>query len=1217
VAQFLIVDVITQTHSDETNQDSEPSIGVNPANPDRIVVSAFTPPDAGQANGPLFVSVDGGQTWNMSFVAPNGMPLDQTFKFDGMSGELYGGTIDGASDPFFAGTVLLDELRTNDPFTNTAMAILESPQPTPTDQPFIAAVTVRAGPDAGKTRTYTGYNDQRVSGGTGQTSAVEICLDAMAATPIFTTAHIEKRATPVVDSAGDKQDGPQVRTAPHLDGTVYAVFSGWRTFDPASAASNTWHGFTTDVVVVRDDTWASGATPFTDLKDPGDMVAGLRLAQGVALDGSQLVGQQRVAGSLAIAVHPADSNIVYVCWAGPESGAYTLHLQRSLNRGVTWSGVLLQISNAINPALAIATNGRIGFLYQQLTGSGASQRWETHFRDSTNGTTWSDTTLCTTPANVPVTIGQPYIGDYADLIAVGKNFYGAFCANNTPDPANFPTVMARYLRNVTTSAPWNLLGTNGVTVVNPSIDPFFVKAIEVDAASDFIVRDWTDTATSFDTGVEPSTHLNFWSTSDVWNQVTSTTAFTPNANDQIIGEMAAAGAGTAGQNYAFARIRRATLPPAGSGSKTVSAHFLVSEFGTGSNFVDWLFSDPTDPDLSFPSMADVSVTFSDTDLGPLITPPFEWDLAETVSDHCCLAVEIYAPGDPFSAPGLTGRAPGTSGATLAVINDNNKAQRNLGVYAGTTHIHGAIYYGIVHNAATFRRDLILVLPFEPGRPSPPKGTMIEVVTAEGVVERHPWEPWRKITLAGMEPGENRWLGLSLPVAETGEGTIVHVAQLQGDLPVNGFGVAAARRPPDVVIGELVEFERKVLRRLEAAFDVAGAGDQLGVLNAAGGDREPPERGEGGALDVDERLRVEADDLTIEIDVRVRRGEDERKRHPRPHRPPRVPSAKQYEDYLRANAESLATLAATLGAGRDPFAIQESLAGISSAAEGDVASLTALHATALRKLDAFMTMLQKERGDRADIVQMVAWHADLCAQSAVLAGLSSTDETCRLLEAFLVAVDARTVRLGDYQSLIRQLGPRLRAGAGEMGAAGALGPLIDAMIAATSARGAESPPHLPSRARRPRLTAASASCEVGRRSPVRARRSGRPQPRSAFGLPPPWPGRERDMPGRYLPALADDLLDLPRTASRLIPSNSSCLDSHALALTPNRAAGVWYRCSCDGVSGSILAQDHHSPRTVGNPFKHIPPPQPAEQTPAQRGGPAELMPPRTPAMTDQQ
>lgn len=88
----------------------------------------------------------------------------------------------------------------------------------------------------------------------------------------------------------------------------------------------------------------------------------------------------------------------------------------------------------------------------------------------------------------------------------------------------------------------------------------------------------------------------------------------------------------------------------------MSAHFLVSEFGTGSNFVDWLFSDPTDPDVSFPSTTDPTVSFGPTDLGPIVTPAYTWVLSNTTSDHLCVAMEISAPGDPILAPEITGRA---------------------------------------------------------------------------------------------------------------------------------------------------------------------------------------------------------------------------------------------------------------------------------------------------------------------------------------------------------------------------------------------------------------------------------------------------------------------------------------------------------------------------------------------------------------------------------
>ena len=193
MAQITVVNVIPQTHSDETNQDSEPSIGVNPTNAQQILISAFTPPDGSHTNGPLFYSENGGSSWDMSYIVPGGGPLDQTYAFGGNSGEFYGGDISGTSSP--PTTVILNALSTGNPFVPGTMSVLESP--TPTDQPFIAATTVRFGPDTGKDRFYIGYNDQRVVTTTGKTAAIDFCLDATAATPVISTAGRPRAGPPI------------------------------------------------------------------------------------------------------------------------------------------------------------------------------------------------------------------------------------------------------------------------------------------------------------------------------------------------------------------------------------------------------------------------------------------------------------------------------------------------------------------------------------------------------------------------------------------------------------------------------------------------------------------------------------------------------------------------------------------------------------------------------------------------------------------------------------------------------------------------------------------------------------------------------------------------------------------------------------------------------------------------------------------------------------
>src|SRR5215470_19411441 len=66
-----VVNMIPRSLSRETNQDSEPSITVNPANPLEIVGTAFTPDPMGGAFAPIFISTDGGNTWLLNSIVPS------------------------------------------------------------------------------------------------------------------------------------------------------------------------------------------------------------------------------------------------------------------------------------------------------------------------------------------------------------------------------------------------------------------------------------------------------------------------------------------------------------------------------------------------------------------------------------------------------------------------------------------------------------------------------------------------------------------------------------------------------------------------------------------------------------------------------------------------------------------------------------------------------------------------------------------------------------------------------------------------------------------------------------------------------------------------------------------------------------------------------------------------------------------------------------------
>lgn len=467
-SNLLLVNMIPRSLSRESNQDSEPTLAVNPRNPQQIVGTAFSPDPMGGVTAPIYLSIDGGRTWALNSIVPSETQTgDICVGFSPTNGKLYAGILRlPATDPPSDET-RLNILRTNDFQSPDLMTVLVDRLGV--DQPFLQAAPLANGATA-KDRIYVGNNDFRAAG--GQTSTIDFSLNGAVAKAKFKTARIESRSTA-------QQNGPQVRPACHADGTVYLTFMGWR------STSGNWQAntlvVTADVVVVRDDKGGNSTKPFRSLLDPADSLPGRRVVQGITFpfhsSESGVPGQQRLGGDLAIAVDPTNSARVYLAWADLRAGVYTLHVRRSTDRGVTWSATdLLTFPRAVNPALAINSAGKVGLLYQQLTGSGSMLRWVTHFQRSSDGTSWSDLVLSNAPADRPVADFSPYLGDYDFLLSVGKDFYGIFSANNSPDMSHFPSGVV-YQRNANFSTR-TLLDVDNTTPVPVSIDPFFFKVTE-------------------------------------------------------------------------------------------------------------------------------------------------------------------------------------------------------------------------------------------------------------------------------------------------------------------------------------------------------------------------------------------------------------------------------------------------------------------------------------------------------------------------------------------------------------------------------------------------------------------------------------------------------------------------------------------------------------------------------------------------------------------
>jgi hypothetical protein len=458
-ATVLVVNMIPKSLSGEEHQDSEPSIAVNPVDPSQIAGSAFTPDPSGGPMAPIYVSNDGGRTWLLNSIVPGNDPgtgtSDITLQFGGSSNVLYAGIL----RPTSGDATRLNVLRTTNYASPAPMTVLVDRRSGGIDQPYVRATTVATGPDRGKDRVYVGDNYSALS--SGRTATIDQSLDATARTPIFTSVRLESRATP-------GQDGPPVRPAIHSDGTVYAVFHAWRSFNDRTGAG------VADIVVVRDDQGGSGAAPFTDLIDLSDGKVGVRVVQGAKFNFDGFLGLQRTGGDVSMAVDPTDSDRVYLAYNDDQGPLYALHLLRSADRGRTWSSDLRTHQNALNPAVAVNSEGTVGLLCQRLTGSGASERWVTTLEtQNRHGGPWTSIVLATTPSSTPAKQFDPYLGDYDYLTAVGKDFYGVFSANNTPRKSNFPHGVT-YQRNANFVTNM-LLDVDNLTPVRPSIDPFFFR----------------------------------------------------------------------------------------------------------------------------------------------------------------------------------------------------------------------------------------------------------------------------------------------------------------------------------------------------------------------------------------------------------------------------------------------------------------------------------------------------------------------------------------------------------------------------------------------------------------------------------------------------------------------------------------------------------------------------------------------------------------------
>lgn len=331
--------------------------------------------------------------------------------------------------------------------------------------------------------------------------------------------------------------------------------------------------------------------------------------------------------------------------------------------------------------------------------------------------------------------------------------------------------------------PVGAAGASGSINVYSSVNP---------VPSDFYVRDWNDSPAVFDNGAQPSTHANFWSTSDLWNQSASAAA-TPDASGTVVGDPPS----HAGPNFAFARVSRraAAMPTAAAAPVTVN--FLRGDYGLGAPFVP---------------VGSQAVTFAPGDMTK-VTPALSWSVPADASIHLCLAAQIEGPdGDTFTPPGVAGLAPGP--ADPLILADNNKAQRNLQDTVST--MDGTELIAMIRNPETVERQMWLRIKL-------PRGVRLSGVAGPVGGKGVEIADGSRVFVGDLAPGEARWLRLRFTsLAGVDAPTLVDVFE-DTDPPANGFTILLHRDSlANVTRRNLIDFAGVLSRVAAIEGDAAAA-----------------------------------------------------------------------------------------------------------------------------------------------------------------------------------------------------------------------------------------------------------------------------------------------------------------------------------------------------------------------------------------------------------
>ena len=435
-----VIDVIPHASSAEIDQSAEPSLAVNPVNPNTMIAATF---DNTATGTPYWKSADGGSTWSGFDNLPSS-DKSMAWRQDGVAALTT--TLNVVSDKPFVSNITTFQSGA----TNFGSAI-NTTSNQGLDQPWI-----RTGPSG---QTYVTYNNLSnasgktasiiVSGNNGSTYGSQITLETVA--------------------PNGGQDAPSVRTAVN-GSTIYAVFTRWGT--RSEKDSNGERYANSQVVVVKSTN--SGAS-FSGGVTAANTTGYITSAANTPLT----LGQERTGSDVAVAVDPNNANHVVVAYGDAPgangSGLLQLHVVESTDGGSTWTSKFATSSTVRSalPGLSILANGDIGLLYASY--DPRTDKLSQHLLTTSNDfATTIDSLLGTESNGTPTAVFDPYLGDFYDLTSVSNTFYGIFSASNDDDgsAASFANaVFQRDFVGIPGTPSFGLVDASDNPVAT-SIDPF-------------------------------------------------------------------------------------------------------------------------------------------------------------------------------------------------------------------------------------------------------------------------------------------------------------------------------------------------------------------------------------------------------------------------------------------------------------------------------------------------------------------------------------------------------------------------------------------------------------------------------------------------------------------------------------------------------------------------------------------------------------------------